>query len=193
MLIWNLGVLRRVPPTLVQQFQSSSPANSSRGYLPVPWSAGVNTHPYTSQSGTKARVVTALSGWGLSWDSQHWPSRVRHRTLSSADSAMRENPSIQEPEPRPFLCCFFPSVTLQDQGLHNTPCTHCRVKTNARVKTPSAVGEKSEIPEQTLLVVSCHGLSDFLCSDRSTMRSNTMTRRSGLFRIPPAVIYSKNK
>lgn len=36
-------------------------------------------------------------------------------------------------------------------------------------------------------------LSDFLCSDRSTMRSNTMTRRSGLFRIPPAVIYSKNK
>lgn len=36
-------------------------------------------------------------------------------------------------------------------------------------------------------------LSDFLCSDRSTMRSNTTTRRSGLFRIPPAVIYSKNK
>lgn len=36
-------------------------------------------------------------------------------------------PSIQRPEPRPFLCCCFPSVTLQDQGLHNTgPCTHCR-------------------------------------------------------------------
>lgn len=36
-------------------------------------------------------------------------------------------------------------------------------------------------------------LSDFLCSGRSTMHLNTMTRRGGLFRIPPAVIYSKNK
>lgn len=36
-------------------------------------------------------------------------------------------------------------------------------------------------------------LSDFLCSDRSTMHLNTTTRRLGLFRIPPAVIYGKNK
>lgn len=36
-------------------------------------------------------------------------------------------------------------------------------------------------------------LSDFLCSDRSTMCLNTMAGRAGLVRVPPAVIYSKNK
>lgn len=47
---------------------------SSRGHLPVPRSAEVNTHPYTSQPRTKARAVTALSGWGLSWDSSTDPA-----------------------------------------------------------------------------------------------------------------------
>lgn len=57
-----------------------------------------------------------------------------HPSLPKASSY----PSFQGPKPRHklFLCCFFPSVTLQGQGLHNTDpsCPFQPFWTNSRVK-----------------------------------------------------------
>lgn len=74
-----------------------------------------------------------------------------HPSLPKASSYT----SIQGPEPRhkPFVCSFFPSVTLQGQGLHNTdPCCPLQLILNQlqnKTLFSPAVGKRSEIPEQT--------------------------------------------
>lgn len=83
-----------------------------------------------------------------------------HPSLPKASSYT----SIQGPEPRhkPFVCSFYPSVTLQGQGLHNTdPCCPLQLILNQlhnKTLFSLAVGKRSEIPEQTRLTLSCQGL-----------------------------------